>query len=248
MAAASFDPTSYGIAIADVYDEMYESVYDTEGAVDLIADLAGTGPVLEFGIGTGRLAQPLAARGLSVDGVDASEAMVERMRGRPGADAIDVKIGNFAEVDMGRHDYAVVLLAINTIFALPDQDAQVDVFENAARHLVAQGRFIVEAWVPDLCKFHRDQAVWAREHNDDHVSIEIGQLDTVNQYMKTTQVRFGAEGVQLFPANHRYAWPAELDLMARLAGMARVERWQDWRRTPFTSSSTTHVSVYERSG
>ena len=83
----------------------------------------------------------------------------------------------------------------------------------------------------------------AREHNDDHVSIEIGRLDSVNQYMKTTQVRFGAEGVQLFPANHRYAWPPELDLMAKLAGMERVERWQDWRQTPFTSSSTTHVSV-----
>ena len=160
MAAASFDPTSYGTAIADLYDEMYETAYDTAGAVERIAELAGTGPVLEFGIGTGRLAQPLVARGLSVDGVDASEAMVERMRRRPGADAIDVKIGNFADVDMGRHDYAVVVLAINTIFALPDQETQVDVFMNAARHLVARGRFVVEAWIPDLCKFHRDQAVW----------------------------------------------------------------------------------------
>jgi cyclopropane fatty-acyl-phospholipid synthase-like methyltransferase len=246
MAEPGFDPSAYGIAIAGVYDEMYEAAYDTAGAIEFITELAGDGPLLEFGIGTGRLAQPLAARGLSVSGIDGSQAMVDGMRHRPGADAIDVKIGNFADVDMGRYDYAVVLLAINTIFALPDQDAQVDAFINAARHLIARGRFIVEAWVPDLSKFHRQQAVWAREHNDEHVSIEIGALDTVNQYMKTTQVRFGAEGVQLFPANHRYAWPAELDLMARLAGMTRVERWQDWRRAPFTSASTTHVSVYER--
>ncbi len=246
MAEQVYDPSAYGSAIADVYDEMYENSYDTSGAIEFIVDLAGGGPVLEFGIGTGRLAAPLAARGLDVSGVDASEAMVEQMRRRPGTETIDVVIGNFVDVDMRRNDYAVVLLAINTIFALPDQDAQVDVFVNAARHLAPGGRFVVEAWIPDLTRFQRNQGVWAREHGRSHVSIEIAKLDAATQRMETTQVRFGAEGLQLFPANHRYAWPAELDLMARLGGLRLVQRWQDWQRTAFTSSSTTHVSVYER--
>jgi SAM-dependent methyltransferase len=247
-----YDPTTYGAAIADTYDEMYESAFDTEGAVEFLVDLAGGGPVLEFGIGTGRLALPLAARGLTVAGVESSPEMVEQLRRKAGGDSIDVALGDFAaaQVEPPEDGFSVVLLAINTIFALPDQDAQVDVFVNAARHLRPGGYFVVEAWVPDLSRFHRGQGVWSREHSAEHVSIEIARLDAAEQRMETTQVRFGPDGVQLYPANHRYAWPCELDLMARIAGLERTARWENWRRTPFISSSWTHVSVYgkRRSG
>jgi SAM-dependent methyltransferase len=242
-----YDPTTYGAAIAEAYDEMYESAFDTEGAVAFLVDLSRGGPVLEFGIGTGRLALPLVARGLAVGGVESSPEMVEQLRRKPGGDSIDVALGDFAEVQVDRPDgrgFSVVLLAINTIFALPDQDAQVEVFVNAARHLRPDGHFVVEAWVPDLSRFHRGQGVWSREHGADHVSIEVARLDAAEQRMETTQVRFGPDGVRLYPANHRYAWPCELDLMARIAGLERTERWENWRRTPFVSSSWTHVSVY----
>jgi SAM-dependent methyltransferase len=241
-----YDPTVYGAAIADDYDEVYGAL-ETDRAVAFLAGLAGAGPVLELGIGTGRLALPLAARGLRVHGVEASPAMAEKMRTKPGGDGIDVTIGNFASVVVDER-FTLVVLAFNTIFALPDQDAQVDVFENAARHLHPGGRFVVEAWVPDVARFHRGQAVWPRHIGSAHVSFEVAALDPVRQLMQTTQVRAGPDGVRLYPANHRYAWPSELDLMARVAGMRLEHRYADWDRSPFTASTMTHVSVYELTG
>jgi SAM-dependent methyltransferase len=246
MTKADYDPTTYGDSIADDYDDMYEHVYDTGGAVAFVADLAQGGSVLELGIGTGRLALPLAQRGVEVHGVDASPAMLDKLRTKPGADQIEVTTGDFATVQLRQEYFSVVLLAINTIFAVPDQDAQVAVFENAARHLAPGGRFVLEAWVPDLGRFRRGQGVWPRHVGADFVSIEVGALDAVHQRMETTQIRFGPDGPKLYPANHRYAWPAELDLMGRIAGMRLCARWQDWARTPFTTESETHVSVYER--
>jgi SAM-dependent methyltransferase len=239
-----FDPTAYGASgIAETYDEMYATEWQTEPAIDRIVELAEGGTVLEFGIGTGRLAVPLVALGVEVHGVDGSADMVSKLRGKPGGDGIPVTIGDFADADAGR-GFALVVLAVNTIFALPDQRAQVDCFRNAARHLAPAGRFVIEAWVPDIGGFRHNRMVRPRILRSGMVSIETAELDQAAQIIRTTQAVFTDGSVRLFPANHRYAWPAELDLMAELAGMHREHRWADWSRAPFTADGRSHVSVY----
>jgi SAM-dependent methyltransferase len=240
---SDYDPTSYGARIAAEYDDVYEEVLATEPAVSCLAELAEGGPVLELGVGTGRLALPLQASGLAVHGVDASEAMVDRLRAKPGGERMPVTIGDFAEVSVpGR--FSLVVLAINTVFALPNQDAQVRCFQNAARHLVPGGRFVVEAWIPDLAQFVDGQSVRPRSVAGDRVALVVARHHPAEQRMSTTQVHLSDEGVRLYPANHRYAWPAELDLMGRLAGFRLEHRWADWDRTPFGDQSRAHVSVY----
>jgi SAM-dependent methyltransferase len=241
-----FDAARYGASgIADEYDEIYATEWDTANAVACIAELADGGPLLEFGIGTGRLALPLVAAGSDVTGIDGSPEMVQVLRGKPGGDRIPVVIGDFASAEAGS-DFGVVVLAVNTIFALPDQEAQVACFANAARHLRPGGLFVIEAWVPDLAAFHRNRLVRQRILDDGIVSIESARLEPAEQRMRTTQVVLRNGSVRLYPANHRYAWPAELDLMARLAGMQRVARWSDWTRAEFGDESRSHVTVYQR--
>ncbi len=240
-----FDPTEYGARIADDYDDLYAGSLDTDGAVERLVELAEGGPVLEFGIGTGRLALALVARGLDVHGVEASAEMAAKLQRKPGGERIPVELGDFSEIDAGS-DFALVVLAFNTIFALPDQDAQVRCFANAARHLRPGGRFVVEAWLPDLAGFSGNRAVRPRLMKSDVVSIEVAELDPVRQMMRTTQVVMRDGSVRLYPANHRYAWPAELDLMAQLAGLRLADRREDWAGRPFTAQSRTHVSVYQR--
>jgi SAM-dependent methyltransferase len=241
-----FDPSAYGASgIADEYDDLYRDEWDTDAAVDRLAELAQGGAVLEFGIGTGRLALPLLERGLDVHGIDGSADMVARLREKPGGDRIPVVVGDFATTDVGR-TFALVVLVVNTIFALPDQRAQVRCFANAARHLAPSGRFVIEAWVPDVGAFRHNRRVRPRIVRSDKISIEAAELDPVDQIMRTTQAVLSDGSVRLYPANHRYAWPAELDLMAQLAGMHREVRWADWRRSSFTADSENHVSVYRR--
>jgi SAM-dependent methyltransferase len=240
----AFDPTAYGASgIADEYDDLYADEWETDAAVDRIAELAPGGKVLELGIGTGRLAIPLSARGVEVHGVDASEEMVTKLRAKPGGDRIPVVIGDFADVDAGQ-GFTLVVLAVNTIFALPDQQAQVACFANAARHLLGGGAFVIEAWIPDIGAFRNNRLVRPRVMGAGRISIETAELDPVEQMMRTTQAVFTHGSVRLYPANHRYAWPAELDLMAQLAGFRREARWADWSGTPFTSESRAHVSLY----
>ena len=239
-----FDPTAYGASgIADEYDDLYAGHWETDAAVDRLAELADGGSVLELGIGTGRLALPLVERGIEVHGIDGSAEMVAKLRQKPGGDRIPVVIGDFAHGDAGR-GFALVVLAVNTIFALPDQQAQVDCFRNAARHLAPSGRFVIEAWVPDIGAFHHNRLVRPRIVRPDKVSIEVAELDPVEQTMRTTQAVFSEGSVRLYPANHRYAWPAELDLMAQMAGLHREARWADWSGTPLTADSQAHVTVY----
>jgi SAM-dependent methyltransferase len=243
---ADFDPSSYGRRIADVYDDTVADL-PTHDAVALLRELAGDGPVCEFGIGTGRLALPLAEAGLTVTGVDSSPEMVAVLRGKAPGQRIEVSLGDFSETRVPG-EFTLVVLAINTIFALPDQAAQVRCFRNAAAHLVPGGRFVVEAWVADVAAFRSGGALRLLSVGEDAVVLEAATLHPATQRMRTTRVRLTDDGVRLLPANHRYAWPAELDLMAELAGMVREDRWQDWARTPFTDDSRTHVSVYRRGG
>ncbi len=241
-----YDPTAYGANMAEEYDQLWEGLVDTDPAVVCLADLAAGGPVLELGVGTGRLALPLAARGLAVHGVDASEDMLAQLRAKPGGDSLPVSVGDFADVHVPG-SFSLVVLALNTIFALPTQDAQVACFQNAARHLDPGGRFVIEAWVPDPSGFSpAGSRVGVRRLTPTAVSLDVAELDPVEQRMRTTQVSLRDGHLRLHPANHRYAWPSELDLMARLAGMSREHRWSGWSRAPFTAGSPAHVSVYRR--
>ena len=241
------DAAAYGSRLADDYDSIYEGVYNTAGAVERLADLAAGGRVLEFGVGTGRVALELSDRDLEVWGVDGSADMLERLRAKPGGDAIGAVEGDFARVEVpGR--FELVILLVNTIYALPDQDAQVACFANAARHLMPGGRFVVEAWVPDPPA--GDQlGLKARRLAHGLAGLVVEDHDRAAQLLRTTQIVLSETGeVRVFPVVHRYAWPAELDLMARMAGMTLESRWADWSRRPFDANSHDHISVWRRPG
>jgi SAM-dependent methyltransferase len=244
--AEEYGPSTYGDKIADVYDEQVAELgLDTEGAVETLAGLAGGGPVLELAIGTGRLALPLAERGLEVHGIDASEAMVAKLREKPGGDAIAVTIGDFADVAVeGR--YPLIFVGFNTFFALLSQDDQLRCFANVAEHLTDDGVFALEAFFPDLARYDRDQRVSAMRLDSGGVWLEASKHDPVAQRIHASHVALTEEGTKIYPVNLRYAFPSELDLMARLAGLELKERWAGWRKDEFGPRSQRHVSVYGR--
>ena len=239
-------PSTYGDKVADVYDSLTFPVTKfTDVCVEFLAAHAGKWRVLELGIGTGRIALPLAARGLRVSGIDASEKMVARLREKPGGAEIPVEIGDFADVKVNGK-FSLIYVVFNTFFALLTQDRQVRCMERVARHLTEDGLFIAEAFVPDLSRFdQRGQRVGALELSNDNVRFEVSMHDSVQQRIRLVQVALGEQGVKLYPVEIRYAWPSELDLMARIAGMRLRARYGGWNREPFDSSSHFHVSVYE---
>ncbi len=235
----------FGERVAATYDET-AAVYRpgaADAAAEVLAGLAGSGRALELGIGTGRVALPLGRRGVEVHGIDLSRAMVARLRAKPGGDAIGVTIGDFAttRVDGG---FSLVYLVFNTIMNLTSQDAQVACFRNAAAHLEPGGCFVIEVGVPDLRRLPPGQDVipW-------HVSPErwvFYSYDVATQAMRGHYIEFTGGRGEYRSIPFRYVWPAELDLMARLAGMRLRERWGGWAREPFTSESGQHVSVWEK--
>jgi SAM-dependent methyltransferase len=237
------DPDGYfGEDVAASYDGDDDGMFAPaaiDPAVDLLARLAGTGRALELGVGTGRIALPLAARGVPVHGIDLSRAMVARLRAKPGGDAIGVTIGDFATTRIGG-TFTVVYLVFNTIMNLTTQDAQVDCFANAAAHLDPGGCFVIEVGVPDLRRLPPGQEAVPFRVGPDRWAYDW--YDTATQAMSSNYV--SAEGLRSIP--FRYVWPAELDLMARLAGMRLRDRWAGWRGEPFTSESGSHVSVWEK--
>ncbi len=239
-----YDSATYGELMAEFYDAWYPSI-DAEPAVECLARLASAGPVLELGIGTGRIALPLVRRGLEVQGIDASPAMVSKLREKPDGDAVPVTIGDFADVEVdGR--FSLVFIAFNTIFALLTQEEQLRCFRNVAAKLSDGGVFVIEAFVPDLGRFDRGQRSSVEAFEDDAVRYEMSRHDPVRQEVESRHVVLSETGVRLFPLKIRYAWPSELDLMARIAGLRLRERWGSWKREPFTATSSQHVSVYER--
>ena len=229
---------SYDMGAADMFDP---AVVDP--VVDLLARLAGTGRALELAIGTGRIALPLAARGVPVAGIDDSEAMVARLRAKPGGEEIEVAIGDFATTRVPG-EYAVVYLVFNTIFNLVTQDAQVACFANAAAHLAPGGRFVVETHVPALQRLPPGQTILPFRAEPDGLSFDV--YDVVTQRFSSQHFHFTEEGVRATPVEFRYAWPAELDLMARLAGLSLEGRFGGWQGEPFTELSRSHVSVYAK--
>ena len=242
-----YGPSTYGDRWAGIYDEWGGGLpLDTEQSVECLAGLAGSGPVLELAIGTGRVSLPLAERGLEVHGVDASEAMVARLREKPGGDRIPVAIGDFADVPVeGR--FSLVFVVFNTFFGLLTQDDQARCFANVAEHLTDDGVFVLEAFVPDLSRFDRGQRVSTLEVELGEVVLHADVHQLVEQVVFSQHVVIREDGLRFYPVKIRYAWPSELDLMARLAGLELRDRWGGWRREPFSAQSTRHISVYGRS-
>ena len=232
--------------VASVYDERLGRMGDPAAispVVDLLAEYAGNDAALEFGIGTGRIALPLAARGVRVAGIDDSEAMVARLRAKHGGADIEVTMGDFSTTRVAG-EFAVVYLVFNTILNLVTQDAQVACFENAAAHLGSRGRFVVEAMVPALQLLPRGQTIVPFHAGPNGLGFDV--YDVVTQRFSSQHYRFADGEVEATPFEFRYAWPGELDLMARIAGLTLESRWAGWRREPFTADSESHVSVWTK--
>lgn len=234
---------TYSEQTAAVYDEWF-SAFD-EAAIDRLAEFAQTGRVLELGIGTGLIALPLAARGIEVHGIDGSEAMVARLRIKPGGEAIPVTMGNFADIDV-QGKFSLIYIVYNTIFALQTQEEQVRCFQNVSEHLSDGGYFVVETVVPDLTLFNQNQEMKVTAITPDRIGLKVSQHDVVLQKIKSQHIAILINEVKLFPVEIRYAYPAELDLMAQLAGLKLQHRWSSWKQEVFDASSTKHISVYER--
>lgn len=239
-----YTPSTFGDRIAGVYDRWHTIPQDADEAVEFLATLSGRGPVLELGIGTGRVALPLASRGIEVHGIDASEEMVARLREKPGGAAIPVTIGDFADVAV-EGSYGLVFVVFNTIWALLSPQDQQRCVAGVARRLAAGGAFVVQAMVPDPSRFDRGQRVGAAFVGVDEVVLEASKHDAERQRADSQYVVIREEGISLYPVRVRYIWPSELDLMAELAGLRLRERWGGWHREPFGADSTQHVSVYE---
>ncbi len=241
-----YGPETYGDRIADVYDEFYSEGPQLVQCVKFLARLAGDGPVLELGIGTGRVALPLRARGIDVHGIDASQRIVEQLRAKPGGDSVPVSIGDMSEVVGSADKYALIFVVVNTFFLLPTQEDQINCFANVADRLDAGGRFVLHCFVPDLERFDRRQGIEVRRVEADSVRTDYSILDPVAQSIRSHHVYMSRGQVTTYPVFLRYCWPAELDLMARLAGMKLERRWADWTGAEFTTQSGMHVSVYRK--
>lgn len=244
-----YTSATYGDRIADIYDEPGQCPPDAEDAVRLLSDLAhrAVAPsprVLEFGVGTGRIALPLAAAGCDVTGVDSSTAMLEKCRAADVAGRLRLVHAPMASVDAGRGAFPVVFAAYNTLLLALSQEEQVETFANARRHLVPGGWFVVQTLVPDPASFTGNQRVRIYDLQQDLVDLDVTLHDPVRQTLVNQYVILRREHTEFRPSRLRYAWPSELDLMARLAGLRPEGQYASWRREPFTAASTDRVAVY----
>lgn len=235
------DPGLFGRLWAADYDGPGNP--DPAPAVDFLADLADGGPVLELAIGTGRMALPLAERGLTVHGVEASEEMLAQLRAKPGGDQIPVVVADMADVPVSG-EFRLAYLVFNTLFNLVDAERQADCFRNVARVLSPGGAFVIETFVPDPRDFDADEQVQVRAVTEDSATIRLHRYDRPAQRFIRQTITFDAEGVHLKPFAMRYAWPHQIDEMAQQAGLRLTERYADWHRRPFDADSRAHISVY----
>jgi SAM-dependent methyltransferase len=234
----------FGEEIAARYDDPSDEMLQPaaiEPVVDFLAALAGDGAAVELGIGTGRIALPLAQRGIKVHGIDLSKAMVARLRAKPGGTDIPVEIGDFATVRV-EGTFSLAYLVFNAINNLTSQDAQVACFQNAAAHLRPGGHFVIEVGVPQLQRLPPGETVRAFTLAPSHLGFD--EFDVANQGLISHHYEFVDGSWQVHSVPFRYVWPSELDLMARLTRLTLVERWGGWRREPFTRESTSHISVW----
>lgn len=241
---------TYEEHLAEAYDGMFLAAFqqDTAAAVEFLASLAGEGPALELGVGTGRVALPLANAGIEVHGIDSSEHMLRILRGKPGGDALSVVNGTMGDFDLGRR-FPLIYAVFNTFFSLLTQDEQVACFECVARHLQPGGTFLMQAFVPDPVRFDlRNQRIAVESTGADHLQVDATTHDPVDQRVDNLHVLVDGGKVTLYPVKIRYTHVSELDLMARIAGLILRERWADWDRSTFPSSKGNHISVWEQSG
>jgi len=234
--------------LAQHYEILWAHLFDpevVEPAVNFLAGFAGAGRVLELGIGTGRLALPLSRRGLRVDGIELSTAMVEQLHSHPGSSDIDVTIGDFSNTRVNG-EFALAYLVRNTIMNLTTQDSQVECFLNVARHLEPGGFFVIEVVVPPWQRLAPGETVIPFDVSPTHLGFD--EIDVVTQNSSSHHYWFVDGETKTFVAPFRYVWPSELDLMARMAGMVLHERWSDWNREPFTSTSRSHISIWQKPG
>jgi SAM-dependent methyltransferase len=232
--------------VASRYDESSAEMFDpavVDPVVDFVAELAGGGRALELGIGTGRIALPLARRGVPVHGIELSQAMVARLRSKPGGEEIGVTIGDFATTSVGE-TFSVAYLVFNTIMNLTTQAAQIACFRNVASHLEPEGCFVIEVGVPELQRLPPGETIRAFHVSESRWGFD--EIDVATQALTSHHFEVVDGRLERFSAPFRYVWPSELDLMAELAGMSLRERWGGWKREPFTSDSRMHVSVWEK--
>jgi SAM-dependent methyltransferase len=236
----------FGESVAARFDERYAHQADPAVVgpmVDLLAELAADGAALELGIGTGRIALPLAARGVPVHGIELSEAMLARLRAKPGAERVGVTVGDFATATV-EGTYTVAYVVANTIMNLTTQDEQVACFQNVSAHLEPSGCFVIEVLVPRLRRLPPGERFQPFAVSPTHLGFD--EYDVARQGLISHHYWIEAGGIEVLSPPFRYVWPSELDLMARLAGMSLRERWAGWAREPFTSESEKHVSVWEK--
>jgi len=235
---------SFAGRVADRYDETSVEMFArdvVDPAVEFLAGVADGGPALELGIGTGRIALPLARGGVEVHGLDLSPDMVAQLREKPGGEEIPVTIGDFATTTV-EGTFSLAYVVWNSIMNLGTQEAQVACFRNAAARLVPQGLFVVEIMLPELQRLVPGETFLVFDFSPEHVGID--EYDVVEQRLTSHHYYPERGDYETFPG--RYIWPAELDLMAHLAGLSLRERWGGWQHEPFTSESRSHVSVYEK--
>lgn len=245
-----YDRATYGDRFAPVYDDWYEGITDADACAARVAELAdlahdaGGGPVLELGVGTGRLAIPIARLGVEVVGVDASEAMLERLRGKAAAESVEALLGDMADPPVAGRAFAVALVAYNTLFNLVDPADQARCFANVARLLLPGGSFVVEAFVP--AEGRAEASVEPRTIAADRVVLSVSRSDPATQEAMGQYVDITEEGIRLRPWHIRWSTPAQLDAMATAAGLVLADRWADWAGTPFDADSPAHVTRYVR--
>lgn len=237
-----YDESSYGEKIADIYDDLYRHCENS--LINRLLEFSQNGRVLELGIGTGRVALPLAENGVDICGIDASKSMVAKLRAKPGGDLIPVTMGNFADVDV-EGEFCLIFVVFNTFLGLGYQKEQIRCLQNVAKHLSEDGVFVIEVFYPDLKKFQDDQNVRTTNISKDAAMIDVCLHDPLNQRLNVQHVVINEkQGIKLYPVQMRYVWPSELDLMANLAGLELKHRWGGWNRMPFLFDSKKFISVY----
>lgn len=238
------DPAFFGDQWARAEQDLSGGPDPAEAVAFLARRASRGGQVLELAIGGGRVAIPLAGRGVAVEGVEASQAVVDRLRLVPGGESIPVTVADMADVPVSG-PYALVYLVWNSLFNLTSQSRQVDCFRNVARVLEPGGTFVLECYVPDRTRLAQEEWTEAESVTEDSATVAVTRHDPVEQRIERQHVTFGPHGPRFLPVAHRYCWPSELDLMARLAGLRLRERYGDWAGAPFDARSRAHISVYE---
>ena len=240
---SDYTDETYGEMIADVYDDWYGDV-DPQ-MLEMLTRLAGGGRALELGIGTGRVALPLAHSGVKMYGIDSSPAMLQKLGTKPGSEQVQLHQGSFVNIPF-EEKFDLIFVVFSTFYALLTQEDQIRCFQSVADHLENKGLFAIEAFVPDLTRYQGGQSVRAVHLESQQTRLVASMLDPVNQIITSQFIVLDKSKTDVKPVKIRYVWPSELDLMACLAGLKSVYHWNDWGQTPFTGSSSKHISIYGR--